>query len=167
MIATSSTRPETLFYLFQKMQGLSIIFFNNAMMARFESRSHDVVEAGGSLSGESLTEDYLALLKRYYGPAVTIEAPYAREWMRVPHFYDAFYNWQYVPCIAAAVHFSARIRKGDASDRERYLGVLRAGGSDYGYDILRNAGVDLADPVPYRELVRDFADTIDRAEALI
>ncbi len=47
------------------------------------------------------------------------------------------------------------------------LGVLKAGGSDYPYDILKRAGLDMASPAPYRAVVAQFKDTLDQVEALI
>ncbi len=45
--------------------------------------------------------------------------------------------------------------------------MLRAGGSNYGYEVLRAAGLDLASPLPYQDLIGEFATTMDRAEALL
>ena len=53
------------------------------------------------------------------------------------------------------------------ADRDNYLSVLKAGGSDYGYAILRKAGRDMASPDPYRVLIADFAKVMDQAESLL
>ena len=63
--------------------------------------------------------------------------------------------------------FGRRIQEGGAGEAERYLGVLRAGGSDYPTEILRKAGLDMTSPDPYRALVATFKDILDQAEALI
>lgn len=167
MIAEAKTRNEKLFYLAQQLQVLSVVFFNNALMAEFEDQVHSAVEKGDALSGAEMTKRYLLLMQRYYGPDVPIELPYARDWMRAPQFYDAYYNWQYIPCIAGAVHFSSAILGGGAPERSRYLSALQAGGSDYGYRTLLTAGLDLASPAPYRRLVELFSQTIEQTEALL
>ena len=56
---------------------------------------------------------------------------------------------------------------GTAADRDRYLSVLRAGGSDYGYNLLKMGGLDMASPEPYRLIVDSFSKVLDQAEALI
>ena len=56
---------------------------------------------------------------------------------------------------------------GSAADRDRYLDVLRAGGSDYGYNLLKNGGLDMATPEPYRLIVDSFSKVLDQAEALL
>ena len=32
--------------------------------------------------------------KRYYGPALTVDAELASEWSRIPHFYTPFYVYK-------------------------------------------------------------------------
>lgn len=167
MIQGSKTKQETLFYLGQQMENFAFVFFRQAMKAEFEADIHQAAERGESLSGEQMTDRYRALMQRYYGPSVSVDTMYATEWGRQPQYYNAFYIFQYVVAMTGAVHFSRSILNGGASERDRYLDMLRAGGSNYGYEVLRAAGLDLASPVPYRNLLAQFAITMDRAEALL
>ena len=48
-----------------------------------------------------------------------------------------------------------------------FLNLLRAGGSDYAYDLMKQAGVDLATPEPYRALLRRMEGIMDEIEALL
>ena len=50
--------------------------------------------------------------------------------------------------------------------RDTYLGVLKAGGSDYPYAILKRAGLDMASPAPYRAIVARLNMLLDQMEAL-
>jgi len=167
LIAQAKSKEEKLFYLYQQLRVLSVIFFGNAMTAEFEAKTHALAEAGEALSGERFSKLYLELMTRYYGPAVHVDPAYAIQWIRYSQFYDAFYLFQYCTSITAAVYFSQSVLKGGTSERERYLSVLRAGGSDYGYSILTRAGLDLASPEPYRVLVELFSSTLNEAEALV
>jgi oligoendopeptidase F len=45
--------------------------------------------------------------------------------------------------------------------------MLRAGGSDYGYNILKLGGLDMATAEPYRLIVDSFSKVLDQAEALL
>jgi oligoendopeptidase F len=114
-----------------------------------------------------MTGLYLDLLRRYHGPRMTIDPAYAIEWAYIQHFFYGFYVFQYATSITAATYFAARVRSGALGERDRYLSVLKAGGSDYGYAILRKAGLDMASPTPYRTLVAEFARALDQAEALL
>jgi oligoendopeptidase F len=167
MLANATTKEEKLFYLGQQMEQFRGTFFRQAMFAEFELAIHDRAEAGEGLSGEKFTGIYRDLLTRYHGPAMEFEPSYAIEWAYIPHFYRTFYVFQYATSISGAVFFSQQLLRGGAAERDRYLGVLKAGGSDYPVEILRRAGLDMASPAPYRALVAEFARVMDQAEALL
>jgi oligoendopeptidase F len=167
MLGQAKTREEKLFYLGQQMENFRGTFYRQTMFAEFELEAHDLAEAGEGLSGSKFTEIYFDLLKRYHGPNMRFEPVYANEWAFIPHFYNSFYVYQYATCIAAAAYFAQAILKGGAKERDNYLSVLKAGGSDYPVDILKRAGLDMASPAPYQALVASFRDTLDQAEALL
>jgi len=50
---------------------------------------------------------------------------------------------------------------------KRYLDLLRAGGSEYPYELVRDAGVDLASPAPYQALVARMNAIMDEIEAIL
>ncbi len=161
-------RPdEKLFYLGQKMEGFRSTFFRQTMFAEFELRIHDMAEAGEGLSGARFTALYLELLRKYHGAGMQIDPLYAMEWAYIPHFYRNFYVFQYATSIAGAVFFSQSILGGGQAERERFLDVLRAGGSDYPTEILRRAGLDMTTPAPYRALVTEFGRVLDEAERVL
>jgi oligoendopeptidase F len=51
-----------------------------------------------------------------------------------------------------------------AAGVERYLSLLRAGGSDHPMTLLKRAGVDLAEPLAIRALVARFDELVDELE---
>ncbi|MDF7777038.1 oligoendopeptidase F [Sphingomonas sp. AOB5] len=167
MLKNAKTKEEKLFYLGQQMENIRATFFRQTMFAEFELKAHDLAEAGEGLSGAKFTEIYFDLLKRYHGPNVKMETAYGNEWAYIPHFYNAFYVYQYATCLSAAGYFSRAILKGGAKERDNYLSVLKAGGSDYPTEILKRAGLDMASPAPYQALIANFKDVLDQAEALI
>jgi len=167
MLQQAKTKEEKLFYLGQQMENYRGTFYRQTMFAEFELIAHDKAEAGEGLSGEKFTSIYFDLLKRYHGPNMGLDPVYGNEWAFIPHFYTSFYVYQYATCIAAATYFAQSILKGGAKERDNYLSVLKAGGSDYPVDILKRAGLDMASPAPYRALVADFKNVLDQAEALL
>ena len=62
---------------------------------------------------------------------------------------------------------SERVLAGEDSAVDDFLNLLRAGGSDYAYDLMKQAGVDLATPEPYRALLRRMEGIMDEIEALL
>ncbi len=167
MVERAPTKQEKLFYLGQIMENYRGTFFRQAMFAEFQLAINDLVTKGEGLSGEKMSAIYMDILKRYHGPNVRMEPDYAAEWAYIPHFYFGFYVWQYATSITAANFFAQKLLHGTAVDRERYLDVLRAGGSDYGYNLLKIGGLDMATAEPYRLIVDSFSKTLDQAEALL
>ncbi|HEX4945019.1 MAG TPA: oligoendopeptidase F [Usitatibacteraceae bacterium] len=161
---------ERLLYLGSALEGLRATFFRQAMFAEFEREVHARVDKGESLTGESLTRIYGDILRRYHGEAegvVKIDDLYTVEWAYIPHFYSAFYVFQYATSIAASSLLADAILGGEAGARERYLKLLASGSSDYPYELAKAAGVDLATPAPYRALVARMNRIMDEIEAIL
>jgi oligoendopeptidase F len=169
LIASAKTKEDKLFFLNQAVETIRTTFFRQAMFAEFELKAHEAGERKEALTGEAFTKIYLDLLKQYYGDAqgaVKIDDLYGIEWAYIPHFYTDFYVYQYATSLAAAAYFSHAIAAGDIEVQDTYLGVLKAGGSDYPYDILKKAGLDMASPAPYQALVARLNMLLDLMEAL-
>ena len=161
--SNAQSEEELLFYLFQELDQLRGTFFRQTQFAEFELAIHQHVEKGGALSGEKLSILYGDILKRYYGHnqnVMQIDDTYTVEWAYIPHFYRNFYVYQYATSISAAYFLADKIKSEGEPAQQRYLDVLRAGGSDYPYDILKKAGVDMAQPDVYQAV-------IDRANNLM
>ncbi|MFT5136151.1 MAG: oligoendopeptidase F [Candidatus Azotimanducaceae bacterium] len=170
LIANAKTKDEKLFFLGQALESIRGTFFRQTMFAEFELAIHEAAQAGQPLTGTIFSEKYDELLKRYHdhdGKTVLIDEPYNREWMSVPHFYYDLYVFQYATSISGAAWFSERLLKGDAVVRDDFLNVLKAGGSDYAYAILKKAGLDMASAEPYEAIIRRMEDIMDRIEALL
>ncbi|WP_429912696.1 oligoendopeptidase F [Glycocaulis sp.] len=170
MLETAQTPQERLFYLGNALELLRATFFRQTMFSEFELAIHETVERGEPLTGSAITAIYADVVRRYHGHdegVMQVDDLYTHEWMFVPHFYMNFYVYQYATSLAAAAYFTDLILEGDEEALERYLGALRAGGSDDPYQILLDAGVDLATPEPYRVLVERMERTMDEMEAIL
>lgn len=168
LVAHAKSKDEKLFYLGEALENIRTAMFRQVLFAEFELRIHDAVENGEALTGAKLTQTYCGLLKHYYGEdkeVMKIDDLYCSEWSHVPHFYFNFYVFQYATSMVAAAHFAEEVGKG-AAQRETYLNVLRVGGSDYPYEILKKAGVDMAAAAPYRSLFARMDRIISQIEQL-
>jgi oligoendopeptidase F len=169
MLKIAKTDDERVLYLGSALENLRGTFFRQAMFADFEQQVHAKVDAGESLTGEALTKIYGTLLKRYHGDAegvVKIDDTYAVEWAYIPHFYNRFYVFQYATSISAGNMFATEILKGTPGARDKYLNILKAGGSEYPYELVKKAGVDLATPAPYQALIARMNVIMDQIEAI-
>ena len=170
VIAEANSDEEKLFYLGIGLEALRGTFFRQTMFAEFELKINQEVESGNVLTGSKLTQMYLELLKRYHGHdqnVVTIDDLYGIEWAYIPHFYYDFYVFQYATSIAAASNLAKKIRSGDHKAQQDFINLLKAGGSDYPYKLMKNAGIDMATPAPYRALVERMNNIMDEMEAIL
>lgn len=169
VLKDAETDEERLFYLGRELEGLRGTFFRQAMFAEFELSIHEVVEQGDTLSADRFTSMYAALLRDYHGHddgVVTIHDDYTVEWAYIPHFYYNFYVYQYATSVAASSLLVERLRKGEPEAADRYLALLASGGSEYPYEQLVDAGVDLASPEPYEALMRRMSTIMDEIDAI-
>jgi oligoendopeptidase F len=169
MLKIAKNDDERMLYLGSALENLRGTFFRQAMFAAFEKEVHAKVDSGESLTGAALTKIYGDILKRYHGDAqgvVKIDELYTVEWAYIPHFYNSFYVFQYATSIAAGNMFAGEILKGTPGAKERYLNILKAGGSQYPYELVKSAGVDLASPAPYQAIVARMNGIMDQIEVI-
>jgi len=170
MIENAETLDEKIFYLGSALEDMRGTFFRQTMFAEFELALYEAAERGEALSGEGISAIYGDVLRRYHGHddgVVIIDDLYTNEWMFVPHFYLNMYVYQYATSQTAGTALYARIKDQGQSGVDNYKNLLRAGGSDYPYQLLLNAGVDMAKPAPYRAVVKEMNAIMDELEALL
>ena len=112
---------------------------------------------------------YAELQRDYHGHddgVLTIDDEYTIEWAYIPHFYYNFYVYQYATSVAASSLFVERLRQREPEAADRFLALLASGGSEYPYEQLVEAGVDLASPEPYEALMRRMTEIMDEIDAL-
>ncbi len=170
VLETATSAPEQLFILGSYLDGIRGTLFRQAMFAEFELEIHQRVERSEVLTGETLDGIYLQLLREYHGHdqgVCHIADEYAIEWAAIPHMYYDFYVYQYATGIVAAGALSSAVLGAEPGARERYLAFLRSGGSDYPLALLRNAGIDLEQPAPYRQTFAAIEARLNQLEELV
>ena len=146
------------------IEGFRTTLFRQTLFAEFEKETHAMAQSGQPLTADSMNALYRRLNELYYAGAVVDELQDI-EWARIPHFYNAFYVYQYATGYSAAVAIAEGIlAAGDATD---YLRFLTTGGSDYPINELRIAGVDMASPSVVGNALKEFAASVDELERLL
>jgi oligoendopeptidase F len=167
LLAEAPARRERAYLVNHYLEEFRGTVFRQVMFAEFEKRIHEVVEAGGALSADTLSSIYRELNLAYYGPEVEVDPEIDLEWARIPHFYRAFYVYKYATGFAAAQALAEAVRSQGTPAVERYLGFLRGGSSRYPVDLLRDAGVDMTSPAPVDAALSVFGGLVEELEGLI
>ena len=156
------------------LENLRTTLFRQTQLAEFELAIHETAERGESLSGDSMNEIYLGILKKYYGHdegVCQIDDLYAVEWAYIPHFYYNFYVYQYATSLVASTSIAKRIREeeaqGSTATRDAYIAMLSSGSSKYPVDQLKEVGVDMTTSEPFKEAMQAMNQVMDEIEAIL
>ena len=164
LLAKEQNPRKRAYILNHLLEGFRTTVFRQTLFAEFEMKAHALYEQGQPLTAQTLCGIYHDLNTTYY-PAAQGSEYTDTEWARIPHFYTAFYVYQYATGFCSAVAIADRILNHDGA--KDYLKFLTTGGSMYPIDELKIAGVDLTDPQPIRSAMQVFADTVDEFTKLM
>ncbi len=164
LLETETDKRRRAYVLNHFLEGFRTTVFRQGLFAEFERKAHDMYQAGTPLTAEAMNEMYGELVKQYY-PGVEVPEVIKYEWSYIPHFYRAFYVYQYATGFCSAVSIARGILKtGDAS---KYLKFLTLGGSDYPIEELKTAGLDLTGPDVVANAMKVFEDAVDELTQLM
>jgi len=152
------------------LENIKATVFRQTQFAEFELRVHQTAERGEPITGETLSNIYLDIARKYYGHAdgICVVDDYVRnEWSYIPHFYLGFYVFQYATSFTAAEALSERVLAGDLDARTRYLAFLGSGTSKYPIELLKDAGIDMTTDEPLDLTIRKMNGVMDEIEGLL
>ena len=132
----------------------------------FEARVHDERRTG-ELSTDRLGEIWLDVQRESLGPALRFEDEYRHYWAYIPHFIHVpFYVYAYAfgDCLVNSLY---DVFDGGHPDfQQKYLGMLRAGGTLRHKELLAPFGLDATDPAFWNRGLAVVERLIDQLEAL-
>lgn len=164
LLSVETEPAKRAFLLNNLLESFRTTVFRQTLFAEFERKAHEAYSAGEALTADGLSQLYRELNELYYSECEVDELQ-SVEWARIPHFYSAYYVYQYATGFCSAVAIADRIYEtGDASD---YLRFLTTGGSDYPMEELKIAGVDLSGPEVVTRALGVFEETLAELEALL
>lgn len=144
LLKMSKDENEKLYLLNYYVDSFKQTVFRQTMFAEFEHQTNTLIEKSIPLTKDKLNDIYSELLKKYFGKSMEVDDYIAVEWARIPHFYMFYYVYQYATGFSSAVTFSKAILSGDQEKIEKYKDFLKAGESDYPVNVLKKAGIDIA-----------------------
>jgi oligoendopeptidase F len=170
MLTRARSRQERIVLLQHAIDSIASTFYTQVMFADFELQAHRLVEQDQPVTAAALSHIFGTLLNEYYGDAIDVEDISRATWARIPHFFSTpYYVYQYATCFASTARLMQDLRVSDVAARkdavQRYLELLRAGGSDYPMNLLARAGVDLSRPDTVRAVSVELDTLVRRLES--
>ncbi|ATW26305.1 oligoendopeptidase F [Candidatus Formimonas warabiya] len=167
LMQTAPDEKQKLYLINHYLEEFRGTVFRQTMFAEFEKIIHEKVESGEPLTTDALCEIYYKLNQDYYGPEMVIDEDISLEWARIPHFYNAFYVYKYATGFSAASALSQAILQDGQPAVDRYREFLKGGGSDYPINLLKKAGVDMAEPAPVVQALKVFEEMLTEMEKML
>lgn len=114
-----------------------------AAFTLFEREAHALIQDGATV--EQVGAAYMDNLRAQFGDAIDVGDEFRWEWISVPHFYATpFYTYAYAFGQLLVLALYEQYRQEGEAFVPRYLKLLSYGGSAEPYQVLTEAGFDVA-----------------------
>jgi len=133
---------------------------------QFERRLHEE-RREGELSVERICQIWMAVQGNSLGPAIRLHDEYKNFWCYIPHFiHSPFYVYAYAfgDCLVNSLY--ASYQKADDGFAEKYINMLKAGGTLRHKELLGPFGLDASDPEFWQQGLRVIEEFVDQLEAM-
>ena len=140
-------------------------FVTHLLEAELQRQVYARAEGGGSITASVLDDCQGRILERFWGDTVQIDDGARMTWMRQPHYYMGLYPYTYSVGLVASTALALRVQQEGAAALQRWLEVLKAGGTRTPLALMQWAGVDLSSPQPIHDAVAHVGRLIDEVEA--
>ncbi|WZY00116.1 oligoendopeptidase F [Bacillus sp. FSL W7-1360] len=166
MLEKATDRNTRAYLLNHFIEQFRSTFFTQVMFADFEKQTHERAKDGEPLDASSLNTLYENLFRTYNGPDLVFDDEVKYGWSRIPHFYRAFYVFQYATGFAAAIQIATDILAGKEDVRDNYLTFLQSGSADFPLALLQKVGVDLTTSAPVEAAMEKFRELVEELESV-
>ena len=167
LLAKTTDRKERAYLINHFLDQFKGTLYRQTMFAEFELNIGKMVNEGQTLTADALCAESRRRNELYDGPDLVVDDRIAMEWARIPHFYYDYYVFQYATGYCAAIALSRRILREGENAVKDYLRFLSGGCSASPIDLLKIAGVDMADSAPVEQALQLFEELLDEMEALM
>ncbi|MYW23361.1 oligoendopeptidase F [Bacillus thuringiensis] len=139
-------------------------FVTHLLEGEYQRRVYALAEGGQALTATTLTEIKTNVLSTFWGDSVEIDEGAGLTWMRQPHYYMGLYSYTYSAGLTASTAVAQMIKDEGQPAIDRWLDVLRAGGTMKPLELMKHAGIDMSKPDAIRQAVSYVGSLIDELE---
>lgn len=139
-------------------------FVNHLLEAELQHRIYALAEAGKPITERVLTTTKGEILSEFWGDTVEIDEGAKLLWMRQPHYYLGLYPYTYALGLTISTAAVQGIREEGQPAVDRWLQVLKAGGTMTTTELAQLAGVDITSPDAIRKAVAYVGSLVDELE---
>ncbi|WP_121615599.1 oligoendopeptidase F [Virgibacillus halodenitrificans] len=141
-------------------------FVTHLLEGEFQRKVYQLAEEGTPLTANVLSEQKLLTLGNFWGNAVEFDEGAGLTWMRQPHYYMGLYPYTYSAGLTVSTAVAQQIKSEGKPAVDRWLDVLKAGGTEKPLHLIKQAGVDMSKPDAINQAVNYVASLIDELEVV-
>ncbi len=162
------TKDEKIMVIQKAIDNIVGTFYRQTLFAEYELKAHELVENDQPINHEVLSNIMIELYKKYYGIDIRKEKVKQYVWAYIPHlFYTPFYVYQYATSFAASFKLYKNVCSGDSESIDRYINLLKSGGSKYPVEQAKEAGVDFLQKETFMAVVERMDELVNKLEELL
>ncbi|SCG83193.1 oligoendopeptidase F [Proteiniborus sp. DW1] len=137
-------------------------FVTHLLEAAYQREVYKIIDAGGSVHAQMLSEIKKSILEKFWGDSVIINEGAELTWMRQPHYYMGLYPYTYSAGLTVATQVSQRILTEGEKAVKDWKNVLKAGGTKTPVELAKMAGVDITTDNPLLDTIEYIGSLIDQ-----
>jgi oligoendopeptidase F len=141
-------------------------FVTHLLEAQLQRQVYALAESGQSITAAVLNQSKGDILARFWGDTVELDDGARMTWMRQPHYYMGLYPYTYSVGLVASTAMALLVQKEGQPAVQRWLQVLKAGGTHKPLELMQMAGIDMSTPQPIHDAVAYVGRLIDELESL-
>jgi oligoendopeptidase F len=150
-----------------KIEGAFATIFRQAAMFRFEQHLHRARREQGELTTEAIGEIWQSQLQAMFGDSVALGDEHKLWWSYVSHFIGSpFYVYAYSFGELLVLALYRKYQQESEGFPERYLSLLRQGGSKSPQELMGQMDIDQRSPEFWRGGMEDLESLISRFEEI-
>jgi len=164
-IKSESKDPRMLCWLdMQLLQTYHHNFVRHLIEGELQRRTYAMAELGQPITASLLSKTQGEILEEFWGGEVEIDDGARLTWMRQPHYYMGLYPYSYSAGLTVATAVARAIKEEGQPAVDRWLNVLKAGGTKPPVELAKMAGVDMTKPQAIRKAVDYVGELVDGVE---
>ena len=136
-------------------------FVRHLIEGELQRRTYVMAEKGQPITATVLNKVQGEILDEFWGGEVEIDEGAKMVWMRQAHYYRGLYPYSYAAGLTVGTAVAKAIRTEGAPAAERWVNVLKAGGTLKPLELAKMAGVDMTNKDAIREAVAYVGSLVD------
>ena len=142
-------------------------FVTHFLEAAFQREVYRRVDKKESLTAEEFNQIFNDKLKEFWDDSVELVPGSELTWMRQPHYYMGLYSFTYQAGLTIGTMISDKLINGTEADRDKWLEVLKLGGSMGPIELSKAAGLDMSSTKPLLDTIAFIGSIIDEIDKLL